>query len=105
MNIYYIFNFFQSISDATQAVKEVGLSATLILIVLLFLITAFGLIVRWLMQRIDKKDEQLLSSMNARREDLMKLETALQQTASAVEKGTDNMKSVFENLAQEVRRK
>lgn len=91
--------------EATKAVQEIGLAPAVVLIIMLALLAAFTIIMKWMLKKIDEKDTQLLKEMEARREDFAKMERAMSLTAIAVEKGTENMKHAFDSLAQEVRRK
>src|SRR6185369_6580927 len=81
----------QGLPDATQAVREVGLSTTLVLIIVIGVLTmaaaSGAFIFKWLLTQLGKKDEQLLRVIEDRRVDLTTMQQTLGVTADAVRDG------------------
>jgi ABC-type Na+ efflux pump permease subunit len=92
--------------EAVDSARKIGLEATIILILLLALVSGFGLIVRWLIRRSDEKDKQLLIEIDKRGADVTKTESALQSINGALREnalGLSAVRSSLDELAREQR--
>lgn len=69
------------VGEAAEAAKKIGLEPVIILIIVLPLVALMGVIVKWFMRVIDRKDQDMRQLETARREDLKFLEEALRETA------------------------
>mgnify|MGYP001601438183 CR=1 FL=1 len=91
--------------DPVTSVKSIGLVATLVLL----FIGGVGFIVRYFIKALDKKDTtierkdgEIMKMSDARREDLVRMEARLRDTAEALKEATNNLRTGFDDLKREV---
>lgn len=88
------------IHDATESVKQIGLAATLVIV----LLGTIGLILRWAAKRLDKKDDQILRITDERHEDLARMVESQQATARGQEKIVDALTTLADEIRREPRK-
>lgn len=93
------------ITDPVSSVKSIGLFATIVLLGLF----GVGFIVRYFIKAmaakdatIDRKDDKISKLSDERREDLMRMENRLRDTADALKEATNNLRTGFDDLKREV---
>lgn len=91
--------------DPITSIKSIGLAATLVLL----FIGGVSFIVRYFIKALDKKDAtierkdgEITRMSDARREDLVRLESRLRDTAEALKEATNNLRTGFDDLKREV---
>lgn len=100
--------------EATESVRKIGLEPTVIIIIVLSMMSAFALIVRWLMKRNDEKDKALIKALDDRRDDLITAtktmssianssEVSLRTMADSVKDASTSTKAAMDELAREIR--
>lgn len=92
------------IHDATEAVKQIGLSPAVLIMVLLAAGTAGVGLFRYFSNRLDKKDERILTITDERREDLARMVESQQVAARGQEKIVDALTTLADEIRREPRK-
>lgn len=96
LNIYQL-------PDATESVKSIGLSNTLILIILFAVLTGVAFLGRWFLRTLEKKDTEIIRQMDVRQADISKTEQALRLVSDALKDNAQGLGSVKTSLDELVR--
>lgn len=95
------------INDATQAVKQIGFAAALALFLILAVAWVGRFLVKYFVDRLDKKDAQIVVLNEERREDLSRMvrsQNEMVESQHAATRGQEKIADALETLANEIRR-